>query len=529
MRSAGDSTPPEATRLDPMSVVFYRPEVAVETFRLSLAVDGTHSRSSPLPPIPTLVKGCEGRFAIEDCGTIRLCTPGYYRKDGPSLIWDVQEGAIVSRPRVSERRDDPADIEQQRQIDAELPHTSPLSRATSTISATSLRITDNEQTSLKYGDNCLIWCTSIRPRSTNEWSLWRASLERSYDHISTVRDPHMFAQALGAMALQQRGLLGHGISFRNPQTGVVARCASLPVVYGPVIYTDERRAYIEASSTELEFVLRSMFSKTSEHQHEREYRFALLTNRDLDEDTLYLTVSKEMRSALTQQRRPATAAREAPSVVAKGCLPSPRILRCFPASPPMQLRGEGVGALLTAQARSSLHLAGVEHKSTTKTRRSVQTVDDVDYELIEQAIAEESGTPSDARIVKFTLDAGPASVVTLYDFGGLTGSLRIANQSGEATVTATISKPGDERKQVLIDNTDFDGTSLLTRPTPGLTLSYTTANPATTVKADVSVEEDTRITITATSEDCSATSSFEIILASSLGIGAPRIALVAAN
>ena len=240
MRSAGDSTLPEATRLDPMSVVFYRPEVAVETFRLSLAVDGTHSRSSPLPPTPTLVKGCEGRFAIEDCGTIRLCTPSYYREDGPSLVWDAQEGAIAGPPRVTERRDDPADLEQQLHVNAEPDRTGPLSRAFGAISATSLKVKERKQTSLTYGDNCLIWCTSLRPRSRNEWSLWRASLEPSYDHISTVRDPHKFAQALGAMALQQQGLLGNDISFRNPQSGDVARCASLQVVYGPVIYTDQR-------------------------------------------------------------------------------------------------------------------------------------------------------------------------------------------------------------------------------------------------------------------------------------------------
>ena len=190
----------------------------------------------------------------------------------------------------------------------------------------------------------------------------------------------------------------------------------------------------------MEFVLRSMFTKTSEHRQQREYRFALMTNRNLEEDTLNLMVSEEMRSALTQQPRPARAAREAPSPVVKGCLPSPRILRCFPASPPMQRRGDDVGAVFTAQARSSFHLAGVEHKGITTTRRTVQTLEDVDDESIEQAVAEQSGPPSDARIVKFTLDAGPGSVVTLYDLGGLTASFRIANKSGQAILTASIPR-----------------------------------------------------------------------------------------
>ena len=501
----------------------------METYQLSLALDGTPIKQTALPRIPILVKGCERRFAIEDHGTIRLCTPSHYREDGPSLIWDVQEGAIASRPRVAERRDDPADLEGLQQVDAELARTSPLSRATSGISATSVRVAEREQTSLTFGDNCLIWCTSVRPRTRNEWSLWRASLESSYDHITTIRDPHMFARALGAMALHQQGLLGDGISFRNPQTGEVAECASLPVVYGPVLYTDQRRAYIEASSSEMEFVLRSMFTKTREHRHQREYRFALLTNRILEDDSLNLTVSEEMRSSLTQRQAPPNSIRKAPSPIFNGCVPSPRILRCFPASPPTRRSGDGVEAVFTSQVRTSLHLAGVQRKSTTRIRGIIHTVEDVDYERIEQAIAEESWSPSDARILKFTLDAGPGSVITLYDLGGVKGSYRLAKKSGEAVLTVTIPEPSDDTTQFLLNNTDFNGTSLLTRPTQRLTLSYTTANPATTVEADRSVAEDTRITITATSEDCSATSSFEIVIGSGLGISDPCIRLVAAN
>ena len=73
------------------------------------------------------------------------------------------------------------------------------------------------------------------------------------------------------MAFQQKGLLGNAFSFRNPQTGYIAECPSLPVVYGPVVYLDDRRAYIEESSSNLEFIVRSIFAKTSKHRHQREY------------------------------------------------------------------------------------------------------------------------------------------------------------------------------------------------------------------------------------------------------------------
>ena len=108
-----------------MSCVFYRPEVAVTTFQLTLGVEGKRLGRRQPSRVPTLVKGCERRFAIEDCETIRLCTPSYYREDGESLVWDLQEGVIASSPQVEERWDDPADLEEQQRINAELANRMP--------------------------------------------------------------------------------------------------------------------------------------------------------------------------------------------------------------------------------------------------------------------------------------------------------------------------------------------------------------------------------------------------------------------
>ena len=501
-----------------MSCVFHRPEVAVTTFQLTLAAEGRQLGRSQPSPVPVLVKGCERRFAIEDCETIRLCTPSYYREDGESLVWDMQEGVIASTPRVDERWDDPADLEEQQRINAEMAGRLPLAKATGTIAATSLRVRETEKSTLTYGDNCLIWCSSVKPRNDEERSLWRASLEPSYDHISTIRDPRTFAQELGVLAFQQKGLLGNAISLRNPQTGDVAQCASLPVVYGPVVYVDDRSAYIQESSSDFEFVVRSIFTKTSEHRHQREYRFAILGNRELEDNTLDLLVSPDRRSTVTERQGPAISIRETLSPASKACLPSPRILHCFPEWPPTQRSAEKPGGVFTSQIRPNFHLAGVQHNHTTKTRRAVQTVEDVDYEYIEQAIAEEPSSPSDARIVKFTLDAGLGSVFTLYDLGGLDGTYRLAKKSGKAVLTASIPEPSSDEKYVLVNNSEFDGTSLLSGATGQLTLSPTPMNPATTVRTDLSNAEDRVITITATSEDGTATSSFEIIFDSSLGI-----------
>ena len=505
-----------------MSCDFYGPEVAVTTFQLSLAAGGRQLGRNQLPPIPILVKGSERRFAIEDCETIRLCTPSYYREDAQSLIWDMQEGVIASNPRVKERWDDPADLEELRRDDAETAGRRPLVRAAGMIAVKTLKVRELEESTLFYGDNCLIWCSSMKPRNSKQWSLWRASLESSYDHVSTVRDPQIFARALGAMAFQQQGLLGNSIAFRNPQTGYVAQCLSLPVVYGPVVYVDDRRAYIEESSSDLEFVARSSFSKTSEHRHQREYRFAILSNRGLEDNTLDLTVSTEMRWSLTERQKSAMPEGESQSPKIRTCLPSPRILACLGESPSTQPSADRSWSVFESQVRSIFHLAGVHHRETTKSRTAVHTVEDVNYERIEKAIAEEPTSPSDARIVKCIFDAGPGSVFTLYDLSGLNGKYGLSRRSGKAVVTASSPKPGSGDREVLINCSEFDGSSFLSSETDHLRLSHTPANPATTVRTNISDSADKVITITATSEDGTANSSFEIIFDSSLGIDVAR-------
>ena len=195
----------------------------------------------------------------------------------------------------------------------------------------------------------------------------------------------------------------------------------------------------------------------------------------------------------------------------------------------MLLRTDDFGAVFTSHVGANLNLVGVQHRSNTNAHIAVKTVEDVDFEIIEQAIAEESRLPSDARIVRLTIYEGTISVFTLYDCGGLTGSMRFASKDGQAVQTSHTAEQNIESKQILIPSGDFDGSSFLSHPTQRLTLSYTTANSATTVVADLSVAKDTYITITATSEDDTATSSFEIILENPLDVSAPCIELVAAN
>ena len=212
------------------------------------------------------------------------------------------------------------------------------------------------------------------------------------------------------------------------------------MVYGPVVYVEDRRAYIEGSSSDLEFVARSIFTKTSEHRHQREYRFAILANGGLEDQTLDLMVSTEMRWSVRARQGAEISVRDMPSLGFQGCLPSPSILECFPDWPPAQSDADHLGGVFTSQVRSNLHLAGFHHKATRTTRRASHTVEDVDYDHIERAIAELPTSPSDARIVSFTLNAGPGSTFTAYHLDGFSGTYRLSKESGEAVLKAEIPR-----------------------------------------------------------------------------------------
>ena len=515
-----------------MSFVYHGPEEVVSTYLVNLDPGGKHLGGIENPPDFTLVKGCGKRDAIEDSDTIRICTLGYYREDGPSLVWDLQEGVVTADPQVEERQNQPTDLEEQERIDAELARKDPLHRAIGEMTTESLTVRQTVQTSLLYGDNCLIWCTSIKPSDDREWSAWRASLEPSYDHVTTIYDPHLFARALGSMAFQQKGLLGNPLICRNPKTGQVTPCRNLPVVYGPVVYVEDRRAFIEESSSLVEFVVRGIFTKTMEHQHQREFRFAILSNRTLAEDTLHLTVSPEMRNSLQPLQDPYRAGSRKQSPIIGGCMPSPAIRQSFSGGPTMRSVTPPVEITLASQLRAGFPLTGTRDVRTTTTRLAVHNVKRTDDEQIEQAINAGTKLPSDARIAKFVFDAGPRNIFRIYDLGGLSGTYRLVEESGRVGLKASFPQPqSGEPIRRLHDLEDFAGSSHQEPGSIQLKLSATLMNPAAQGKIDSHITTQNlpchcaslpavgaHILVTAASEDGTATSTFEIVIDRNLGM-----------
>ena len=169
-----------------MSCIFYGEEVAVTTFQVNLAANGGRLADGRLMSDLTVVKGSESRFAIKRYPTIQLGTPGYYRKDEESLVWDLKECAVADEPRVEERRNDPADLERQRGNDIGDAHARPLRRAMGQVAYKSVFVREKVQTSYLYGDNCLIFCAAIEPRDDDEWASLQSSLKPTCSHRSTT-------------------------------------------------------------------------------------------------------------------------------------------------------------------------------------------------------------------------------------------------------------------------------------------------------------------------------------------------------
>ena len=503
------------TKLNPRSCVFVGPEEAVTTFEVEHPATLGRKSGGRAPQGATIIKGCPSRYALENCETLQMGTLAYYRKHGDSLIWDMKEGVIAGDERAEDRRDDPADLVAYEQTDIELSVSHPLGRALGAHTIKRLNVNETSQTSLMLGENCLIWCASLEPQGTKDWDLWWSSLEPHYDHTTYLGHPAPFARALAMMASAKRSRLGSYLDIRNPDTGHVEQCKNLAVFYGPVVYLDNPRDYILEPDNDLELIIRRVFTKTTEHRHQREYRFAILSTHGLDCDTVHLQVPFSMRKALHASSDRKAALSYLPEAEPAACMPSPRLLKCFPS-------GTTLG---TVNIRPRLRLSGTHVKSSTERKTAVSSVATADYEAIEEAIRAEPRATNDARIAKLTIDGGPGTVTHIYCLEGIWGQIEFKAVSGRATLNVQASHPGNT-SIILCNNFGFDGQFNLSHSAQQLILTVAPMNPAATVEIDhpcrnpglpqdhvtLSPTEDTQVTVTVTSGDGTQTSSCTVVI-----------------
>ena len=248
--------------------------------------------------IPSLVKGCEQRFALEDGETILLSKPARFRHFGEEMIQDTQEG-LANEETVFVTDETPAEAARQRAI-SDLNEARELSQSRLRMVHRQSHSTSNKDTkNLAFAKEWWIFSTSIKP-SNDEREAWSATLPKEYDHVSEIGQPAKFAQALAHMVAEQIGPQGKGAVLTDSSEGSKGHRTKHKaqwVMHGPVVYTDNVYAALTRDLNDNERLASFIFTKSIEYAPQREYRFAVL-NDGADEETLLLRISGMMRDAL---------------------------------------------------------------------------------------------------------------------------------------------------------------------------------------------------------------------------------------
>ena len=249
--------------------------------------------------IQTLVKGCRREHALEDTDTILVSPPERFREEGENLIRDKQEGLAAEKTETVQP-ETPEEVVERRRI-ADLNEAIELLdsdiRITRRVTSRSVK---SSSKSLTYGREWWVFSTSIMPETEEEWAAWRATLDPAYDHESEIGQPAKFAEALGRMVTEQLGPQGQDGWMRGSVGGGEGMRTKHPmqwILHGPVVYTDQLYDTLAKDADETTRLAALIFTKSTTHAAQREYRFVILRDGTVDEK-MHLTISGMMRDAL---------------------------------------------------------------------------------------------------------------------------------------------------------------------------------------------------------------------------------------
>ena len=254
-------------------------------------------------PVNRLVKGCRTEHAIEAGKTVLISKPSKFRLLGENLIRDPGE-AYASRGELTfESIDDPDDLAEAHRTDQALNRAYELVGASVRTNTTSVRTTRSTSPAFTFGKNGWIFCAAIEPTTHQEWELWQGTLQDDYDHVSYIERPREFARALATMVAEQQGPQGKPTHLIHSFEDCPKLRTEHPVqvlYHGPVIYVDDVYALILAATSKQEVMLLPLFAKARKYRHQREYRFAILTDTEPGAETVLLTASSALTGAMDQ-------------------------------------------------------------------------------------------------------------------------------------------------------------------------------------------------------------------------------------
>ena len=282
----------------------------LSTHQVNIPADSPSSGLLWPRDVPSVVRRCESQYAIENCGTLLLRKPEYYRYDDDTLIGDTSEN-IISRERSisTERTDTSPEFDLDKLRDDEFNRGASLIGSKRRITTNSSSTTRTHRTTRRnsitetHGRNGWILCASLEPSTQEEGEKWHSSLPDSYDYTTTIRSPRAFARALASMVADQVGPRGdQNAKFTHytsgPHDAPITYHPSQKVFHGPVVYVDDPYSYVTEATEVTDRMLRAAFVKHKRYSDQREYRFLAWANKEPTETTIKLEVIPEMLTSL---------------------------------------------------------------------------------------------------------------------------------------------------------------------------------------------------------------------------------------
>ena len=254
----------------------------------------------------SLVKASDPQFDLRTADSVRLSRPSVFRDTGEVLVKDEQEGRAARS--TSETIEGPAgeSARMDRRLRAiraglGLSHT-PLS-----VSGTANRRTTNtSESALTFGEDWLVYCTSLLPE-VGEEDAWRRTFPEDYTSVARIYRPTQFAQALGLAVCEHIGATGKPgpvkASFHGFKSFEVHRTSQF-VLHGPVLYVDDPYGCIAAADAGWGQLCSMIFVKSREYAAQKEYRFAVLSIPPEVGEVVDLPVSGMLRDCLVPVKAP---------------------------------------------------------------------------------------------------------------------------------------------------------------------------------------------------------------------------------
>ena len=250
-----------------------------------------------------LVKATEPPYDLATACTIRLSRPAVFRDTGEVLIQDEQEGH--ARTSTSESVEVPREESQLvgERVSA-LNAALQLGRTKASVSGSQRNTQSNTSaTTVAFGSDWLIYCTSMRP-SAEEEKAWKGSLPDGYTSITPIYRPTQFAQGLGLGVSEYIGARGKmepvRSTFRGFKTVEEPRRGQM-VLHGPMLYVDNPYKCIDEAERGWETLCAMNFLKSRERGHaaQKEYRFVTLSIGSEVGDVFDLPVSGLLKDCMS--------------------------------------------------------------------------------------------------------------------------------------------------------------------------------------------------------------------------------------